>query len=123
MFMAKRKKTKCQERREKIKFTRRVNLIRVPGREDELKSFKPETLLKFDQIYSDYKQLRRDIQNSYPEISAYINLQFFYNILSKEHNLTPNYICTIINRLEANKEYLDLCVEQAKVVVAYSKMG
>lgn len=120
--MAKRKKTKSEERREKIKFIRRVNLIRVPGSEEELKGFKPETLLKFDQIYSDYKQLRLNVQSLYPEISSYINLQFYYNILGKEHNLSPNYICTIINRLEANKQYLELCVERAKILVAHRKM-
>lgn len=57
------------------------------------------TIIKHAEIYEYYKELCNQNRLKYPEVSEYIARAYYYNILSKTFNLTPNYVCSIICKI------------------------
>lgn len=62
------------------------------------------TVLKHHEIYTCYKQLCREVREKYPEVADFVARQYYYDILSDQFNLTPNYICTIICKTMNNED-------------------
>ncbi|MBE9488233.1 MAG: hypothetical protein IMY73_03520 [Bacteroidetes bacterium] len=54
------------------------------------------TIIKHYEIYNSYKQLCKQTKEKYPEVADFVARQYYYEILSSQYNLTPNYICSIV---------------------------
>lgn len=66
-------------------------------------SMTPETVFKYNKIYTDYVKLRKDIYRDLPEVAKYINKDFYYTVISKRHNISKNYMITILKIIAANE--------------------
>lgn len=71
------------------------------------------TILKHYELYSDYQELCRITKEKYPEVADMVARAYYYNILCKKHNLTPNYICSIICGIMADEENFKREVQRA----------
>lgn len=71
------------------------------------------TILKHHNVYKDYMELRKNTKRDNPEIAEMVARTYFYNIICKKHNLTPNYVCTIICRIMSDEENFQKAVQRA----------
>ncbi len=71
------------------------------------------TILKHYQLYKDYKELCRQTKEEHPDLAGAISRSYYYSILCKRHNLTPNYVCSIICRIMADEETFSREVQRA----------
>ena len=71
------------------------------------------TILKHYNVYKDYIELRQKTKRENPEIAEMVARTYYYNILCRKHNLTPNYVCTIICRITSDEEKFQKAVQRA----------
>ncbi len=71
------------------------------------------TILKHNKLYLDYKELCRKTKEQYPEVADSIARGYYYEILCSKHNLTHNYVCSIICRIMADEDSFNRDVQRA----------
>ncbi|MFI3268412.1 MAG: hypothetical protein R3Y51_06825 [Rikenellaceae bacterium] len=102
-----------------------AKIKRRPGRRKKdrtkiqcyFESMTPETVFKYNKIYTDYKKLRKDIYRDLPEVARYINKDFYYTVISKRHNISKNYMISILKTIAANENLF-----QKTIKIAYIKL-
>lgn len=77
------------------------------------------TIIKHAEIYEYYKELCKQNKAQYPELSDYIARAYYYNILSKVFNLTPNYVCSIICKIMNDERKFSNNLLRAKLNLEY----
>lgn len=73
------------------------------------------TLIKYASVYYYYKDLCKRNKAQYPEVANYIARSYYYNIIGKKFQLTPNYVCSIICRIVNNEEQFEENLKKAKM--------
>lgn len=71
------------------------------------------TIIKHYQLYLDYKELCKKTKDEHPDFADVVARGYYYNILCKRHNLTPNYVCSIICRIMADEDNFKREVQRA----------
>ena len=71
------------------------------------------TILKHNSVYKDYIELKRRTKIENPEIAEMVARTYYYNIICRKHNLTPNYVCAIICRIMSDEEKFQKAVQRA----------
>ncbi len=75
-------------------------------------------IIKHGEIYDCYKQLNDENAKKYPEVAAYIAKNYYYGVLAKHFDLSPNYICSIICKVLADEKKFYNDLFRAKLNVA-----
>ena len=73
------------------------------------------TVVKHSEIYNYYKLLCEENRAKYPDVADYIARSYYYNILSQIFNLTPNYVCSIICKINNDELSFESDVIRAKL--------
>lgn len=71
------------------------------------------TILKHYEVYEDYKELCRKTKEEHPDFAEVIARAYYYKILCRKHNLTPNYVCSIICKIMADEAKFQKAVQRA----------
>ena len=71
------------------------------------------TILKHYSVYKDYMELKQRTKRENPEIAEMVARTYYYNIICRKYDLTPNYVCTIICRIMSNEESFQKAVQRA----------
>lgn len=86
---------------------------KIYSEEELIKSMSPNTILKYNQIYTDYKKLQRNVERSFPEIVEYVNKKFYYTMIARRWCMNTTYLIYIIVRVERNKKLFDKMLQKA----------
>lgn len=71
------------------------------------------TIMRHNQIYTDYKKLRKDVERDFPEMVEYINIKFYYQVIASRHSLTKNHTMAIVHLIDKNKALFDKSLRKA----------
>lgn len=80
-------------------------------------SMTPDTVFKYNKIYTDYIKLKKDVCRDLPEVAKYITKDFYYSVISKRHNISKNYMITILKIISENEPLFKKTIK-----IAYFKL-
>lgn len=65
------------------------------------------TILKHNYIYNEYLSIVEEVKDKFPELAHFLPQRYYYLIISYRFSLTPNYICTLINRVRRRRDSIE----------------
>ncbi len=62
------------------------------------------TVLKHNYIYNEYLNIINEVEDKFPELARFLPQRYYYQIIAHRFSLTPNYVCSLINKIRRHRD-------------------